>query len=334
MSDKHSKAGKARMKKLTPEERSEIARAGAIARWEKADPDRASLPKAIYGADDRPLRIGDMEIPCYVLDDEKRVLTVSGIQVAMNMARGGSMIAGMNRLELFASRDRIKPFVSNSLTEKIHKPIIFITPSGSRAYGYEAEVLVEICEAVLAARAAGVLQKQQLSIAQSCELIMRGLARVGIVALVDEVTGFQEVRKRDALHRILEAYIAPELMQWTKRFPDAFYEEMFRLHGWDYDPESVKRPGVVGKFTNTYIYEQLPPGVIEELQAVNPKDEFGRRKNRHHQFLPEEVGNPHLERQISATTVLMRASDDWPSFKRLFAKAFPRNGDQIELLPD
>lgn len=332
--NQQSKAGKARMTKMTKEQRSEVARAGALARWEKADPDRALLPKAIYGADDRPLRIGEMEIPCYVLEDEKRVLTTTGMQTSMNMARGGSMIAGMNRFELFTSRDRIKPFVSNDLSERIRSPIIFITPTGGRAHGYEADVLVELCEAVLAARSAGVLQKQQMPIAQRCELIMRGLARVGIVALVDEVTGFQEVRKRDALHKILEAYISPELMKWTKRFPDAFYKEMFRLHGWGYDPESVKRPGVVGKFTNTYIYEQLPHGVIQELQTINPKDEQGRRRNRHHQFLTEDVGNPHLEKQITATTVLMRAADDWPAFKRLFARAFPKSGDQIEMLPD
>lgn len=333
MTDQHSKAGKARLAKITPEKRKEIASAGAAARWAKADPDRASLPKATFGADDRPLKIGDLEIPAYVLDDERRVLTISGMLSAMSMAQGGSMIAGMNRFELFTTRERIKPYILNELADRIHNPIHFITPTGGRAQGYEAEVLVDLCEAVLAARAAGVLQKQQLPIAQSCEIIIRGLARVGIVALVDEVTGFQEVRKRDALHKILEAYIAPELMSWAKRFPDSFYEEMFRLHGWDYDPESVARPSVVGKFTNTYVYEQLPPGVIDELRSANPKDEQGRRKNRHHQFLTDQVGHPHLERQIAATTTLMRAAEDWPNFKRMFSRAFPKTGDQIDMLP-
>ncbi|GHC79300.1 hypothetical protein GCM10010136_31740 [Limoniibacter endophyticus] len=325
---KKSAGGKARAEKLSPSKRSEIARHAANARHMRG------LPKAIYGDDDSPLKIGDMEIPCFVLDDERRVLITGGMQDALQMARGGSMVPGMNRFELFASRERINPYISNELMDRIRSPIIFLTPRGQKAHGYEAEVLVELCEAILAARADGKLQKQQLGFAKQAELIMRGLARVGIVALVDEATGFQEVRRRDALHKILEAYISPELMKWAKRFPDSFYEEMFRLHGWEYDPESVKRPGVVGKFTNTYIYEQLPPGVVEELQTVNPKDEHGRRKNRHHQFLTAEVGNPHLERQIAATTTIMRVSDDWPTFKRLFAKAFPRNGDQMELLPD
>jgi hypothetical protein len=333
MSDHQRKGGKERAARLTSDQRREIASAGARARWLKADPDRVQLPKAEYGSDDRPLRIGDIEIPCYVLDDERRVLTFPGMQQALRMAKGGSMVPGMNRFELFASRERINPFVSNELMERIRRPIIFITPTGARAYGYEAEVLVEICEAVLAARSSETgLQTQQRQIAHQCELIMRGLARVGIVALVDEATGFQEVRRRDALHRILEAYIAPELMPWTRRFPASFYEEMFRLHGWAYDPESVKRPGVVGKFTNAYVYEQLPAGVLDELRRANPKDEFGRRRNRFHQFLSEDVGNPHLERQIAATTAIMRVADDWPQFKRMFKKAFPRPEQQEELL--
>lgn len=317
-----SAGGIARADKLSPERRSDIARQAALARH---------LPKAIFGADDRPLRIGEMEIPCFVLDDERRVLTAGGMQGSMGMAQGGSMVAGMSRLALFIDGERIKPFISSDLSSRVQNPISFITTAGGRAYGYDAELLVELCEAVLAARAAGKLQKQQLGIAQQCELLMRGLARVGIVALVDEATGYQEVRRRDALHKILEAYIAPELMKWQKRFPDSYYEEMFRLHGWDYDPESVSRPGVVGKFTNTYVYEQLPPGVLDELHNANPKDEQGRRRARHHQFLTETVGHPHLERQIAATTTLMRASDNWPTFKRLFARAFPNRGDQIDM---
>lgn len=309
--------------------RSEIARMGAEARWSGA----ATIPRATFGSTDNPLRIGDIELPCFVLDDERRVLTAGSVQASLNIAAGGSMKKGLSRLELFIDGKLISPFVSSDLRERVSNPILFRTPANGKAYGYEAVVLAELCEAILAARQAGELMKQQMHIAHQAEILVRAFARVGIVALVDEATGFQEVRKRDALHKILAAYIAPELMGWAKRFPDNFYEEMFRLHGWDYDPESVARPGVVGKFTNTYIYEQLPPGVLEELGSKNPKDETGRRKVRHHQLLTDQVGHPHLERQIAATTTLMRASDDWPTFKRLFSRAFPKNGDQTELLP-
>lgn len=296
--------------------RSDVAKLGASARWG----DGATLPRALWGAQDQPLKIGDIELPCYVLDDERRVLTASGMQGGLAMAQGGSMKKGLSRLELFVSGKIISPFISSELRDRVENPILFRTPANGKAYGYEAEILAEVCEAVLAARQAGKLQAQQQQIAQQCEILMRGFARVGIIALVDEATGFERVRKRGELHKILESYIAKELLPWSKRFPDSFYEEMFRLHGWDYDPQSVARPGVVGKFTTKYIYEALPTGVLDELKSKNPTN-----KRRHHQYLTEDVGHPHLERQISAVTFLMRAADDWAHFKRLYESAKRRS---------
>jgi hypothetical protein len=85
-------------------------------------------------------------------------LTASGLTEGLALARGGSMIAGMNRLELFVLRKRLNPYVSKELVERIQSSIVFLTPTGAKAYGYNAEIIVELCESVLAARQAGVLQ--------------------------------------------------------------------------------------------------------------------------------------------------------------------------------
>lgn len=334
MASSQSKGGLAAAQKLTPEERRARASAGAQARWAKADPSRAKLPHAICGSTDRPLRIGDMSIPCYVLEDERRVLTVSGISDGMGLARGGSMVAGLNRLELFASRDRIKPYVSSDLTRRIADPIVFVTPSGGKAYGYDAEVLVELCEAVLAARTAGILQKQQERIAEQCEKLIRGLARVGIIGMVDEATGYQYIRQRDALHEILAAYISRDLLPWTQRFPEDFYVEIYRLMGWDYlDPRSAKKPSYVGKLTNLLVYDRLPSGVVEELKKLNPVESATRRRRyKHHQFLTGDIGNPHLEKQITQVLALLRISDHWREFMTLFRKHLARTKPSDPLL--
>lgn len=300
--------------------KTQVAKLGAAARWGEGE----TLPRAVWGSQEQPLKIGSIELPCYVLDDERRVLSASGMQMGMAIAQGGSMKKGLSRLELFIGGKIISPFISNDLSERVRNPILFRTPANGKAYGYDAELLVELCEAVLEARQAGKLQPQQMPIAQQCEILMRGFARVGIVALVDEVTGYERVRKRGELHKILEAYIAKELLPWSKRFPDSFYEEMFRLHQWPYDPKSVARPGVVGKFTNKYIYEALPAGVLDELKEKNPSN-----KRRHHQYLTEDIGHPHLERQITAMTTLMRASDDWTQFKKLYTAAKSRASSTI-----
>lgn len=70
---------------------------------------------------------------------------------------------------------------------------------------------------------------------------MRVFARVGITALVDEATGYQYDREKNELQKILKAYIAEDLLPWQKRFPDIYYKELFRLNGWDFTVNGIKK---------------------------------------------------------------------------------------------
>ncbi len=168
-------------------------------------------------------------------------------------------------------------------------------------------------------------------------MVVRAFAKVGIIALIDEATGYQAERARKdktELQRILAAYISPELMPWAKRFPDEFYEQLFRLREWQYQPVSVRKPRVVGKITSQLVYEKLPPGVLEELRAKNPADEDGRRKHKHHEFLTEDVGHPHLKDHLLQVIMLMRISPSWKTFERLFARAFPAPVSTADMFAD
>jgi hypothetical protein len=169
-----------------------------------------------------------------------------------------------------------------------------------------------------------VLTKSQEKIAEYAERIVRGLATIGIFSLIDDATGFTKVRARDELQAILSAYISPELLPWTRRFPDAFYAELHRVRGWPYRPGNNARNSYIGKLTRALIYDPLPRGVREELESRNPYiPEMKGRRHRHHQLLTEDVGHPHLEKQITAVTTLLRVSDDWADFSRHFSRAFP-----------
>ena len=163
---------------------------------------------------------------------------------------------------------------------------------------------------------------------------MRGLARVGITALVDEATGFQEVRARDELQKILEEFVQAELRPWMKRFPDEFFKQIYRLNGWEYRPGQSKRTPYVGKLVNKYIYDQLAPGVRDELQRLNPKNEKGNRSHKHHQHLTEGTGMTALDRQISTVTTLMRISESKEQFEDLFEKAYPPAQPKLPLILD
>ncbi len=160
---------------------------------------------------------------------------------------------------------------------------------------------------------------------------MRGLAHVGVIALVDEATGYQEKRARDALHKILDEFIATELRDWTKTFPDEFYKYMFKLWGWEHISFSTQRPAYVGKLTNDFVYERLAPGVLEELQRINPPRR-GRRQHHHHRWLTEDVGHPKLREHIAAVMAIMRLSLDKKKFIANLNRAFPKFPESVERL--
>jgi hypothetical protein len=320
-----SKGGLARAQSLTPEERSESARIAVEARWRKAGK-LTEVPQATHGSPDRPLRIGDLEIPCYVLADGRRVLVQRGMLSSLDMKQGTAGRGGGDRLTRFVATKAIAPFISNELADVIKNPILFRPTTGGIAYGYEATVLADLCDVVLASRKAGELHHQQVHIAEQCEILVRGFARVGIIALVDEATGYQVDRARDALAKILEAFVAKELQKWVKTFPADFYQELFRLRNIPFKG-SVKRPQYVGHLTNDLIYDRLAPGVRQELNRLVPRDEKGRLKNKLFQRLTDDVGHPKLREHLASVITLMRANDSWMTFKKMIDRALPRYGD-------
>lgn len=292
------------------------------------------IQKAICGTPDHPLKIGNAEIQCYVLEDEKRVLIQTEMIRSLGMSKGSSGGSSGDRLAKFIQGQRIKPYISNDLMQMTNTPLKFKTPKGNVAYGYEAEVLAQICFAVLEADQAGLLQKQQKHIAKQCGILVKGFAIVGINALVDEVTGYQDIRAKNNLAQILEKYILKEFKAWTKTFPDEFYREMFRLKSWSFDPSTVRKPSVIGRYTNDVVYERLAPGVLDELQRVNPTIKGKGRVRKHHQWLTGDVGHPKLKEHLSGVMALMRASANWRSFKDTLARAYPKQNEQIPLALD
>ena len=326
-----AKGGLARAKSLGRERRSEIAAKAAQARWRARAEEH--LPMAEYGSPERPLRLLDAEIPCYVLSDGTRVLTQQGFLLALGRSRtakGGTGAAGaVDNLPAFLAANNLKSLISEEIIAST-RPIEFRLPSGGRAFGYAAELLPKVCNVYLQARDKRLLLPSQRRAAEQADMLVRGLAETGIVALVDEATGYQQVRARDALQAYLEKFLRAELAAWVQRFPDEFFKELYRLKRWPWTGSS-RRPGVVGRYIKDLIYERLGPGVIGELELKNPSDGKGQRKARHHQWLTDEIGHPALAQHMFALIRFMRAEDDWHEFKHRFNRAFPKSGDTLPL---
>ncbi len=309
--------GLARAANLTATERSAAAKRAAAARWD-APPPLAT----VSGSPDRPLVIGDVEIECYVLEDGTRVISQTGMLTALGRSqRTNVKPSDDTSLPPILRAQALRAFISDRLIEEA-QPIRFTRPGGGILNGYRAEVLPQVCEAWLAARADGVLTKSQAPIARAAEIIVRGLARVGIIALVDEATGYQDIRARDALAKILEAYVADELQPWVKTFDVDWYKEMFRLRDIPFDPSSVKRPPYFGHLTNNIVYKRLAPGVFDELKTQRAKD-AKKKSAKMHQQLTSEIGHPKLREHIASVTTVMKLSDDWEDFTQKLDRVHP-----------
>lgn len=322
--DAASMGGKARAEKLAPSERSDIARRAAEARW-------GAMPVATHMG---RLTIGDRDIDCAVLDDGTRVISQSTFLAALerNPKKSRRGAEGAKRAPFLAAAN-LQPFINDKL-RALDDPIQYrVAGSSTRTWGYRADMVPLVCEVYLSARDQGALAKSQEPVAKVAEILIRGLAQLGIIALVDEATGYQQTRDRYELQKILEKYVQAELRPWLRMFPEEFFGEVGRLHGWEPKPGS-KRPGYVGCFINKYIYDQLPPGVHDELRRLNPRTDKGWRAHKHHQHLTADTGNRQLDKQISQITMLMRIARSKQEFEDLFERAYPPLQPRLPLVVD
>lgn len=323
------KGGRARANTMTPEERSEIASKAARARWDKAKPKTAEVEvvekplTATEPVDDgQPphsllrgtLPMAGTEIECHVLNDGRRVFTQREVVRILSDGRDTS------NLGRYLARNPL--YKAGTIDSKI---IRFKVPSRPQlAHGYEATLLIQICELYLDARDQDRLHPSQEKLARVAETIIRSCAKVGIIALVDEATGYQKIRAKNALRLKLQAFIAEDMQEWARMFPEVFWFELARLEGTRYSPRN--RPLRWGRYVMMFVYDAIDGDVGKKLREINPNPQH--HKN-HHQWL-KEFGREKVNNQIQQVIAIMKLCDDMPEFRRKFDRVFS-NAYQLEL---
>ena|SRR5688572_20526047 len=272
------------------------------------------------------IAVGDVTIPCAVLEDGTRVLWQQGFLRAIGRkgraAESAIREEGL-QLPIFLRAANLNPFITQGLIEA-SKPITYnpIVPSrGGISYGYKAELLPQVCNVFLEASDAEVLKENQRHIYARCRILVRAFAVVGITALIDEATGYQEQRAHDELQKILTAYVLPEHRPWVRTIPREFTKELYRVWGWN--TSTQPGPRYAGKLTRKLLYEHLPAPVLPELDKLNPVDKGKwQRKGKHHSYLTAEIGIEHFRSQLAGVMALLRASPNKRVFKSLFERAY------------
>jgi hypothetical protein len=311
-----SLGGKARAAKLSKEEKTSIARVAADARWEKAG---KGIPRATH---EGTLTIGDMEIPCAVLENGMRVLTQSGVMVALGRARqakGRQYYDGDVNLPAFLTAKNLKPFVPSSLSVTSSQ-VEFRTLRGARAFGYSADLLPQVCGVFLDAKAKDVLSHAQEHIAERALILIRGFANVGIISLVDEATGFQYDRPRRDLEEYLTKFLSESLRRWVRTFPGDYFKHLCRLKNVTLRPD-MKLPQYFGHLTNDLIWRRIAPGLLKALKER--RSERGSASNKLHSWTSEELGKPELLLHLGTVVGLMKINTDYDEFHAQLDKIAP-----------
>ena len=276
------------------------------------------------------LNLAGFSIPCYVLGDGTRVLSGRGMQEALKMVDDNDKSSG-HRIIRYLNQKTLNPFIFKDKEPGHYEPLICYD-GNKQINGYEATVLVDICDGILEARKQIKLSPRQSIIAEQCEILVRAFAKVGIISLVDEATGYQYERERFELQKILSAYISDEILKWQLTFTDDFYREVYRLWGLPFIPKYIKnKPSFIGKLTTKYIYDLLPNGVVDKIKEKTGKTDKGNWKYKWHQSLTPEVGREHLKKQIIEVTTLMSISKSKKEFNDLFERKYHSKPIQLEL---
>lgn len=327
-----AKGGAERAKRLSTEERREIAIRAAQARWARVN-DPTRLPEADT---DGVLTIGDVGLDVYVLKDKRRVISKRAIARALHLKSQGG-----NAFMRTMSRKGVRSVLADSLLQKIENPIPFKPLIGDLADGYEAETFIEVCDALIQARNENQLTSSQKFLAIQAEIIVRSAAKVGIIALIDEATGYTD-KTKDEYRKLFEQFIRKECRQWEKEFPEKFFDMLYRIYNLKRQkPDTTRHPQFFSHCIRRYIYYPLANSrgaILEHLELKNPVVYEGSgRRHKLFQFLSDHVGMPAFRQHLWQVVGIGEAATDRVQFERGFYRAFPeaiprKPSDQLDFL--
>jgi hypothetical protein len=267
-----------------------------------------TLPKAIAtGA------LFDGLVDCYVVEDSRRLIAIRGAVRALT--NGGREVG-----DLATYIARIPGFQADSVA--VAK---FSVSDCGEAHGITSVDFVRILNAYVDAALAGRLRKSQAHLAVNAQTILRALQVVGLDALIDEATGYQDVRASDALSVRLAQYLRETAAPHKVTFKEKLVRELCRVYGHVYRPGRHPRwlASVNEKLYRTIFDEDIAAG----LKALNPEPRFG---SNHHQFISDEV-RPLMRDDLEVIYVLARTSGSAADFWRRCEYHFKRTPLQLGL---
>lgn len=283
-------------------------------------PNKQKILNVISGSKKTILTLGEIELECYILEDETRVFTTRDMHNALKIPKNASTTA----LQKILAHENIAPYIDFSIREKLHERKEFYRTNDGRkqsiAQGYEATLLIDICTLVvqLASKDSDLLTlalKRCLSNAQS---ILVSVSNVGIIDLIDEITQYAPNNNYEALKVLLKKYIDPNLQVLIDQFPNQFFYELYTLYKGD-TTKSNNKPLYFAHFINTYIFKPLEKGHINSELKSKKSQLIANKKHTFYDWLLHK-GADQFVLQLGKIIATMQISNNIKEFNILFKK--------------
>jgi hypothetical protein len=257
------------------------------------------------------LPVGDVEFPVYVLDDGRRVISRTGATGLLTNNKGGGNLESYLGVEALKDyRPAMLAMIEFTIQGVVNKTVL----------GFEAETFLEICKTYVSALAGGALKTdRQIEIAARCSMFLSACAKVGLIALIDEATGYQYARAEDALQVKLRAFLEKEMRPWEKTFPDELWIEFARLTKWQ--GSVTQRPKYWGKLVMELVYEYLDEDVAEWLKNNAPSPQGNLS---YHRWLTSQYGLRKLLEHIWMLIGMARSCQTMRELRDRMASQFGR----------
>lgn len=302
--------GARRAQVIAPERRVEIARAGALARWGLKATHKGSF-KEEFGID----------VDCYVLDDVGKTAVVSqtGLASALGFSPRG------NALPRFLGTQAMADAVSAGLREKLINPLKFQWGSGGAGpptisiNGFDATLLIDIANAIIAAEARGKLPGDRYQdIVRQAHIIVGASAKSGIKYLVYALAGYNPTAEE--VITAFKTYVQEEARKYEPEFPNELYVEWCRLY--DIPVPDRGRPWHFKYLTVNHIYYPLArsSGKILTLLRAH-KANGGDRAKKLFQFL-NEIGARALRMHLGRVLEMAESSPNRASYEKKINERF------------
>ncbi len=322
-----SKGGHARSLALSAERKKEIAQRAAVARWGKGKAFAATHKGNFF-------KEFGIDIECYVLNDPSKTAVISqrGMGQAIGFSKRGS------RFGVFVNSQTMDGYIGRDLREKIENPFIFQPPGAAaenpitgRSHGYDATILIDICNSILAAKADGKLSGSRYArMIEQAQIIVSASAKNGIRGLVYALAGYSP--STEEVIAAFKIYVQEEAKKYEQEFPNELYMQWHRLYG---IPVPVRgKPWQFKHLTVKHIYFPLAKSngkILELIRALKSQD--GDRAKKLFQFL-NELGARALRIHIGRVLEMAESSTDRFSYEGRIAGRFGGQQELELVMPD